>query len=180
MSEGTALATARWMYPVAIAAAASWRLVLTVSIIAIMPASALSLLFVAIGVSFALPLLLILATTSFALSYFFHELGHAVCLWLIAGRTGGSREMLAEGTFLTARVTRWSQGDDADALVSIVGPLAGVAAGLFVLLPFWPFLASFPFFCLFLVHVASLAPRFSDGQQLFASFDGWVRHARRS
>ncbi len=179
MSDETALPVERWTYPVVIAASASWRLVVTVGVITAVPASAVSFLLVSIGLPPGASFLPVLAATFFALSYFFHELGHAVCLWWVAGRAGGAREMLADGTFTSARVVRWSQGDDADALVSIVGPVTGIAVGFPILLPLWPFVMSFPFFCLFLIHVASLAPRYSDGKQLFASFSEWSSRARR-
>ncbi len=179
MINETALVSDHWSYPFRIAMAATWRLLLTMSVLVIIPASAVSSLFIVVGIPVIATVLVLAAAVLFVLSYYLHELGHSVAAWLLAGQARLSREMIADGGFARARIHRWSIGTDGDALVSISGPATAAIAGLPLLLPCWPFLISFPFCCLFLVHLANLAPRFSDGRQFFASLSDRSARAHR-
>ena len=123
MSYETAPASDRWNYPFRVAFAASWRLLLTISAVVVVPTGAVSLLLFSIGLSWSPPILILLAALWFAMSYFIHELGHAVALWFVAGRAQGAREMLGHGTFTRAGIRRWTLGVHADAFVSISGPV---------------------------------------------------------
>jgi hypothetical protein len=169
----------RWSYPFQIALAATWRLLLTMTAVVLVPAGAISFLFAVIGMPVIVIILVLMASALFVFSYYLHELGHSFATWVLAGRARISREMIADGGFARARIHRWSLGTDDDALVSTSGPAAAALAGLVLLLPCWPFLISFPFCCLFLVHLANLVPRFSDGGQLFAALSERYSDAHR-
>jgi len=168
-----------WTYPYRVAAAASWRLAVTVAVVAVVPTTALALLLLSCGLAVIGPLWLVAITVVFAGSYFLHELAHALAYWWIARATDRSAEMIPDGSFGHARIIRWSLGANEDAVTSLAGPLIALAAGLPMLLVPAPFIAVFPIFSLFLVHAGSLRPGHADGAQARAVFRPGVINAHR-
>ncbi|MGN7222566.1 hypothetical protein ACTHQN_06865 [Curtobacterium flaccumfaciens] len=158
-----------WVAAVTAATRASWRLVVAVSGVVLLPATTISIISAAsFGSGTVIPL--VLSFVLFALSPFIHELAHAAAHVALADRERSI--VVGVGRWGSGQIIRWTLPRTDDGLVAIAGPLAATASGFFVLALPLPYLIAYPIAALFMVHLLSLTRSAPDGHQLRTALQG--------
>ena len=155
---------AAWGAAFAAALRASWRVMIAVTLTAGVPTIALAVVLSPIddGRTF---LRLVIVAVVFSASFLCHELSHALTYAHLACAAGVAPEQFGIGRWTGGEVVRWPLAPEADAVVAMAGPLAGVGCGLAVVLPGGAFIVTFLFLLLFCVHLLSLRASSDDGEQ---------------
>lgn len=155
-----------WFRSARVTWAASHRLMLVLLALIAVPIGGIGAVLGATGFGWDVLFVAAAAGLLFALSVFAHEFAHAATHCALARRARLPSDLLGVGTAGRAVIVRFSLGPRRDALVSVAGPGAGVAAALPLLAPSETFLITGVLAPLFLVHALSLLPWASDGRQI--------------
>lgn len=166
------MTTDDWFRSARAAWAASHRLMLVLVVLVAVPICGIGVILGATGFGWGIFGAAATAGLLFALSVFAHEFAHAATHCALARRAGLAGDVIGIGTAGQSAILRFSLGPRRDALVSAAGPGAGIAAALPLLAPSEMFLVTGALAPLFLVHMLSLAPRASDGRQLYDFLKG--------
>lgn len=146
---------------------ASWRLMIVLSAVVLVPASAVAVLFTIVGLNVEATACLVAAAV-FVISHWVHEFAHVLAYQSLGPHEFGLSPMAGSGTWRTAEITRLRLEPVRDAAVTLAGPFAGLACALLALgLSAWSFLVT-PLALLFLSHVWTLTPHAGDGRALLA------------
>lgn len=168
------------VYAARTAFSASWRLVISVTALTLVPLGLAAGLFAVVGAPAGALGHALVTVALFPLSFFWHEFGHAAASAVVARRRGDDDTMFGVGGFGHASVVRWRSDRAGDAVISLAGPVVGAAPLVISLAPGPGYLLTFPVALLFLIHLGSLLPSQSDGRQLAAYLKGATPSAERA
>ncbi|MFZ7087517.1 hypothetical protein [Curtobacterium sp. RRHDQ10] len=157
---------------------ASWRVMISVFVLAGMPLLGLAAAFGDLDDG-TVRVRLVAYAVVLPLSLFLHELGHGVAYAALVARHGMRPvELFGVGRWSGGTIVRWRLSLGEDAIVAVAGPLLGVACVLPMLAPGGPFLVGFPVALVFGLHLASLRRTADDGAQARAVWRGADERAR--